>query len=119
MRYRVTQERDFLRKVYRSKDFKRVERASLDQLKAILAAVHFVINKKVPITKALAQAFLQLKKKTIEDLKKTFKQPEDLLKLFKLDRNQVIKIVKKYFDIIKAILGPYFKKTAQSDNLLT
>ena len=119
MRHRIIQEKNFLRKVHKTKDFKQVERASFDQLKAILTAVHFVINKKVPITKALARTFLQLKKKTIEDLKKTFKSPEDLLKLFKLDRNQVIKIVKKYFDLIKATLGPYFNKKTRPENLLT
>ena len=119
MKHKVIQEKHFLRKIHKTKDFKQVERASLDQLKAILAAVHFVINKKVPITKTLAKEFLKLKKKTIEDLKNTFKQPGDLLKLFKLDRNQVIKIVKKYFDLIKITLGPYFKSGDKQENLLT
>ena len=118
MKQRVVKEKKFLNRVYRSKDLQPVEEGTLDQLRALLAAVHLVINKRVPINKKIAEEFLKLKKKTIADLKRLFKSPEDLTKLFKLNRAEITKIIKKYFDQIKLTLSPYFSKP-KKDNLLT
>ena len=118
MKQRVIKEKQFLRRVHKSKDFKPIEGGTVDQLKALLAAVHLVINKKVPITKKIVEEFLKLKKKTIEDLKTTFRKPEDLLKIFKLSRAEITKIIRKYFDIIKITLSPYFKK-GKVENLIS
>ena len=120
MKQRVVKEKKFLNRVYRSKDLKPVEEGTLDQLRSLLAAVHLVINKRVPLTKKIAEEFLKLKKKTIDDLKKTFKSPEDILKLFKLSRADITKIIQKYFAQIKLALAPYFNKhKKEDDNLLT
>ena len=118
MKEKVVREKKFLRRVYKTKDFKLIDKASFDQLKAILIATHLVINKKVPITKKIAKDFLSLGVKVLEDLKKVFKEPQDLLKLFQLDRAQVVKILKKYFGALKITLKPYFTK-ARKENLLT
>ena len=110
MKQRVLSEKNFLRKVHRNKNFKPVESASLNQLKALLTAAHLVINKKVPLTKRLVKEFLSLHKKKIANLKRVFQKPQDLLKLFKLSRSEITKIIKRYFGLIKLTLTPYFKK---------
>ena len=117
MRDKVVKEKKFLKRIYKTKDFKLIDSASFDQIKAILIAVHLVINKKVPINRKIAKNFLSLGAKTIEELKKVFKDPQDLLKLFKLGREHAIKILKKYFGTLKIALKPYFTQ-AQKENLL-
>ena len=125
MRQKVIKEKKFLHQLYKAKDLKLIELATIDQLKALLTAIHLVINKKVPITKKIVTEFLKLKKRTISDLKKYFQQPEDFSKLLKLDRAQITKLIRKFFDQIHLTLSPYFelqsrkKRDYKDSNFLT
>ena len=116
MKKRVLKEKKFLQRVYRSKNLKPVDAATVDQLKALLAAIHLVINKKVPITNKLAAEFLKLKKKTLDEIKRLFRNPKDLSQLFKLSRGEITKIIEKYFDQIKLALSSYFIKKEKTES---
>ena len=112
MRHSVIKEKDFIRKVYKSKSFKPLQSAEGHHLKSLLKAVHLVINRKVPLTTKVINAVSKIDRKTVRKLKRAIQNKEKLFGLLNAKKESILKIVKKFYNIIRVFLGSYFTSSA-------
>ena len=112
MRRSVIKEKDFIRQVYKSKSFKPLRSAEGHHLKSLLKAVHLVINKKVPITTSVINAVAKIDRRTVRKLKRAIQNKEKFATLLNAKKESILKLVTKFYDIIRAFLGSYFTSSA-------
>ena len=112
MRRSVINEQQFLKKVYKSKSPKTLERADEKKLKALAFAVHLVVTKKVPLTKRISRFFSKLNKSKILSLKRAFGDKDQLLSLLKGDRVHQIRVIRRFIRLIKILLTAFFAPDA-------
>ena len=108
MRRNVVNEKQFLKKVYKSRTPKTLEKADEKKLKALAFAVHLVITKKVPLTKRISKYFHKLKKSKVLSLKRVFGDKENLLSLLKSNKANQIRVIKRFLSLIKILLTSFF-----------
>ena len=109
MRANIVKQKEFLKKVYKSrKASEKIQEADPQQLKALAFAVHLVINKRVPLTKRIAKFFNKLSKSRIGALKRFFGSKEQLLSFLKSDKKKQIRVIKRFVHLIKVLLTSFF-----------
>ena len=120
MRRAITDEKAFLKKVYKSrKPVKKIQEAEPKELKALALAIHLVVNKQVPLTKRIAKFFSTVSKAKINSLKRVFGSKEQVFSFIKSEKKHQIRVIKRFVHLIKILLTSFFapdnKVVSESD----
>ena len=108
MRHIVIKEKNFLKKLFRSKKLKVLEEANDNQIRSLAYAIHLVLIKKVPLNQKIISSFLKINQRKINTLKKVFGEKINIDELLNLKKKKQIGVLKKFLPLIKILLSAYF-----------
>ena len=118
MRHIVIKEKNFLKKLFRSKKLKALEEGNESQIRSLAYAIHLVLIKKVPLNQKIISSFLKINQRKINTLKKVFGEKVNIEELLNLKKKKQITVLKKFLPLIKILLSAYFNNTRKPKKIM-